>query len=133
MASARGTHKVDHVTITLVPKGDERTVFRVPSTFDHLGRMYGWRRSQNMEYMIVPTRISSSEVKVELFLNPQKRGRLVAKQTMKLVQEFVEQKIQSEWSGLRLGGISRPSLAVPPRRSFVRGTIEEILGTSLES
>jgi hypothetical protein len=133
MTGARGTHKVDHVTITLVPKGDERTVFRVPSTFDHLGRTYSWRRSQNLEYMIVPTKISSSEVKIEMFLNPQRRGKLVAKEVMKAVQDLVEEKIQSEWSGLRLGGISRPSLAIPPRRSFVRGTIEEILGASFES
>jgi hypothetical protein len=52
---------------------------------------------------------------------------------LKLVQGFVEEKIQSEWKGLRLGSISRPTLAIPPRKSFVRGTIEEILGNSLES
>jgi hypothetical protein len=68
-----------------------------------------------------------------LFLNPQKRGRIEPKEMLKLVQGFVEEKIQSEWKGLRLGSISRPTLAIPPRKSFVRGTIEEILGNSLES
>lgn len=133
MASARGAHKVEHVTITLVPKGDERAVFHVPSTFDHLERTYGWRRTQSLEYMIVPTKISSSEVKVELFLNPQKRGKIQSREMVKLVENFVEEKIQSEWRGLRLGSISRPTLAIPPRKSFVRGTIEEILGNSLDS
>jgi hypothetical protein len=133
MASGRGAHKVEHVTVTLVPKGDERAVFQVPSTFDRLERTYGWRRTQKLEYMIVPTKISSTEVRVELFLNPQKRGRIEPKEMLKLAQGFVEEKIQSEWKGLRLGSISRPTLAIPPRKSFVRGTIEEILGNSLES
>jgi hypothetical protein len=133
MSTARGAHKVDHVTITLVPKGDERTTFRVPSTFNQLDRTYAWRRAQDLEYMIVPTKISSSEVKVELFLHPQRRGKLQAKEMVQLVENFVEEKIQSEWRGLRLGSISRPTLAIPPRKSYIRGTIEEILGNILES
>jgi hypothetical protein len=48
------------------------------------------------------------------------------------VQEFVNDKIQNEWRGLRLESISRPTMAAPPSNAIVRGTIEEILGTNLD-
>jgi hypothetical protein len=40
--------------------------------------------------------------------------------------------MHTEWRGLKLGGISRATAAQPPDKTFVRGTIEEILGANLD-
>ena len=45
---------------------------------------------------------------------------------------LIEMKVTSEWRGLRLGEIGRPTTAVPPQKSYIRGTIEDMLGASLE-
>ena len=132
MVLSRGPHKVERVTITLVPTADERSFRNVPSTFSTANRSYEWRRSEQMNYMIVPKRISSTEIQVDLFVNPPKKGKLQHKAVQKVVQKFVKEKIQSEWRGLKLAGISRPTAATPPHKSLVRGTIEEMLGTTLE-
>jgi hypothetical protein len=132
MVLAHGPHKVERVTITLVPDRSAEKPFAIPSTFNKIERTYGWKRTARLEYMIVPTRISSDSVKVDLFFSPSRGARLQARQMLKAVQEFVEQKVGSEWEGLRLAGIGKPSPAAPPTKMFVRGTIEDMLGTSLE-
>jgi hypothetical protein len=132
MVLSRIAQKVERVTVTLVPTSDERGYRNVPSTFSTTHRSYEWRRSENMSYMIVPKRISNKEIEVEMFVNPAKKGKLNAKVMQKLVQEFVAEKIESEWRGLRLGGISKASIAAPPEKMFIRGTIEEMLGTNLD-
>jgi hypothetical protein len=133
MVHTRAAHKFDRVTITLVPSADERILIQVPSTFNKTERIYGWRRSESMQYMIVPTRISNSEVKLDIFVHPLKGGKQQSKSIQKTVQEFVEGKIESEWQGMKLIGISRPTAATPPKKSFVRGTIEEMLGANLDN
>ena len=81
--------------------------------------------------MLVPRKISNAEVQVDIFLSPQKKGKMAAKEVEKFVQGIVSEKMRTEWKGLRLMGMSRPTFAKPPQKSVVRGTIEEILGSSL--
>jgi len=133
MASSHEAHKVERVTITLVPEGNERSFFQVPSTFNRTERTYTWQHHESLTYMLVPTKISSKEIKVDLIAEHHGRGKASAQSMQQLVQAFVKAKIHSEWRGLRLESISRPTTAAPPERSVVRGTIEEILGTSFES
>jgi hypothetical protein len=132
MVLSRGAQKVERVTITLVPTADERSFHNVPSTFSPTNRSYEWRHSADLSYMLVPKRISNSEILVDLFVNPVKKGKIVLRDMPKAIQSFVQKKIESEWKGLKLGGISRPTAAVPPQKTFVRGTIEEMLGAHLE-
>ena len=132
MVLGHGPQKVERVTITLVPDRGAEKPFAIPSTFNKLERTYGWKRSARLEYMIVPTRISSDSVKVDLFFSPSPGARLQARHMLKAVEEFVEQKIGSEWEGLRLAGIGKPTLAAPPTKMFVRGTIEDMLGVPIE-
>jgi hypothetical protein len=132
MVHARSSQKCDRVTVTLVPNVDERSLIQVPSTFNRIDRMYGWRRSERMDYMIVPTRISNTEIKLDFFVSRQKGTRSPIKNLHKTVQEFIEDKIESEWRGLKLAGVGRPTTGFPPNKSYVRGTIEEMLGASLE-
>jgi hypothetical protein len=61
-----------------------------------------------------------------------KKGKIQARNLQKAVQEFVDEKIQTEWRGLKLESISRPTMAAPPSETIVRGTIEEILGTGID-
>lgn len=132
MVLSRGAQKFERVTVTLVPTSDERGFHSVPSTFSAVRRTYGWRHSASIAYMIVPKKVSNSQVQVELFVNPLKKGKAHSKDLQKVVEDFVQGKIQTEWQGLRLGGISRPTAAVPPSKLIVRGTIEEILGMQIE-
>lgn len=132
MVLSRSPQKVERVTVKLVPNRNDRLPFHVPSTFNKTARVYGWRHSARLDYMIVPTKISSTEVRVDIFVAPSKGSRLQAKSVPKLVQNLIETKVASEWRGLRLGDISRPTAAVPPQKSYVRGTIEDMLGASLE-
>ena len=131
MVLARGSHKFDRVTITFVPTADEASFHHVPSTFSTTNRTYGWRHSQQIDYMIVPRKISSNEIKVDMFVDPTKRLKSGV-DLQKAVQSLVKAKIQSEWQGLKLAGISRATVAAPPEQKFTRGTIEEILGATLE-
>lgn len=132
MAPSHETHKVERVTITLVPEANERSFFQIPSTFNRVERTYAWRHYEQINYMLVPTKISSKEIKIDLFVDPRK-GKLHAKDLQHLVQTFVKAKVHGEWRGLRLESISRPTVAAAPERAVVRGTIEEILGTSFDS
>ena len=132
MVVSRGTHKYERVTITLVPTADEESFRHVPTTFSPTERTYAWRRFEKLEYMIVPKKISNKEIKVELFVDPQVRRKPTTTQVHKMIQNFVNTKIQTDWGGLKLAGISRGSAAVPPEQMFRRGTIEEILGADLE-
>ena len=132
MVMSRGTHKYDHVTITLVPTADERSFRHVPTTFSSTDRTYAWRQFEKLEYMIVPKRISNKEITIDMFVDLQVRGKGSAAQIQKLIQNFVSTKIHTDWIGLRLAGISRVSTAAPPEQMFRRGTIEEILGAQLE-
>ncbi len=130
MVGSRGPVKAERVTITFVPSGDERNLPRVPTTFSSSDRSYQWRRMEQLNYMLVPRKISNAEVQVDLFLNPVKKGKIPAKEIERVVQSLVNEKSQTEWKGLRLTGISRPTVAKPPQKTIVRGTIEEILGSS---
>jgi len=132
MASSHGASKTERVTITLLPTADERSFRNVPTTFSPANRSYEWRRAEHMSYMLVPRKISSSEIQVDLFVTPPKGGKLQAKNLPKVVQNFVRGKMESEWRGLKLGSIGKPSTAVPPQKSFIRGTIEEMLGANLK-
>ena len=132
MVLSRGQHKYDRVTITFVPTADEQTFRHVPTTFSPTERTYAWRHFENLDYMIVPQKISSKEVKIEMFVDLQSKSRPSAAQMQKMIQGFVHAKIQTDWLGLKLAGISRASAAAPPDQMFRRGTIEEILGTQLE-
>ena len=132
MPFGREPQRKERVTITLVPRTDERSMLKIPSTFNQIERTYSWRTSGTLNYMLVPTKISSAEIKVDLFLDPLKRGKIQARNLQKTVQDFVNDKIQTEWRGLRLESISRPTMAAPPSDTVVRGTIEEILGTNLD-
>lgn len=132
MPFAREPHRTERVTITLVPRADERSLLNIPSTFNQIERTYSWRTTGTLNYMLVPTKISSGEIKVDLFLDPLKKGKIQARNLQKTVQDFVNEKIQTEWRGLRLESISRPTMAAPPSDAIVRGTIEEILGTNFD-
>ena len=132
MSLTRGTQKVERYSITLVPERSETVPFHVPTTFDRVERVYEWKHSGRLDYLIVPTKISNNEVKIDLFVNPARGARLHAKGLSKAIEEFLETKIGSEWKGLRLASIGRPSHVIPPSKSFVRGTIEDMLGVPLD-
>lgn len=132
MAAARGALKVERVTVTLVPHGDQRGTLRVPSTYSSIQRTYNWRRAADLEYMIVPTRVSSKEVQVDFFVNVGGLARQKVRDLQKTLRGFVEEMLDTEWKGLKLGTIGKPSAAIPPREAIVRGTIEDILGGSIE-
>ncbi len=132
MALSRGHHKFERLTITLVPTSDERSFRNVPSTFSTANRTYVWRQLAKLHYMLVPRKISSSEIKVDIFVDSAKGTKPHAPELQKLVQDFVKEKIHSDWRGLRFAGLSRAAAAVPPAKVFDRGTIEEILGADLD-
>jgi hypothetical protein len=85
-----------------------------------------------MSYMIVPKRITSGRIEVDVFVDAVKKGKAQGRDIQKTVQEFVMSKIGSEWKGLKLGAIGRAGSAVPPQRSVVRGSIEDILGVTFD-
>jgi hypothetical protein len=131
MVVSRGTHKVERVTVTFTPDVTQKVFPIVPSTFSPLHRSYQWHRSDQLNYMIVPKKISNAEVQVDVFLNPVKKGKLAAKVIEKAVEGIVQEKMGVEWKGLRLVGIGHPTVAKAPHKTIVRGTIEEILGSVL--
>ncbi len=133
MIHSRGMQKFERVTITLLPTADERSFRHIPSTFSKTNRTYGWRHFEQIDYMIVPKKISSNEIKVDIFVDPQTKKKLQPLDIQRAVTNFVKTKIHSEWAGLKLANISRATVASPPDQAFHRGTIEEILGAHLES
>jgi hypothetical protein len=132
MLSSRGGQKFGRVTVTLVPTSDDRGFRSVPSTFNATDRSYQWRRAQSMNYMIVPKRVTSARIEVDVFVDSARKGKNQAKDVQKVVQDFVKSKIESEWKGLKFGGVGRAGSAVPPQKSLVRGSIEDILGVAFE-
>ncbi len=80
MSFSRETHKIDRVTITLVPRTDERALLHIPSTFNKIERTYSWKTAGSLNYMLVPTRISSGEIKVDLFVDPLRKGKSTGKE-----------------------------------------------------
>jgi hypothetical protein len=133
MIRSRGAQKFERVTITLVPTSDEGSFRHIPSTFSPTNRTYGWRHFQQMDYMLVPRKIASNEIKIDIFVDSQRKGKVQATTVQRAVHAFVKSKLHSEWTGLKLSNVGRPTAAAPPDQAFVRGTMEEILGTHLES
>lgn len=82
--------------------------------------------------MIIPKKISNKEIKIDLYVDIQTKAKSNAPQLQRMIQDFVDAKIQTDWAGLKLAGIGRASAATPPEQMFRRGTIEEILGAQLE-
>ena len=132
MISNRGAQKFNRVTVTLVPTADDRSFRNVPSTYSALHRTYEWRKADSVDYLIVPRKISSAKIEVDVFLNGGKKVKLQAKALQRTVQDLVTEKIGSEWTGLRLGNIGRPTPAIVPQETVVRGSIEDILGISFD-
>jgi hypothetical protein len=132
MLSPRGTQKFDRVTVTLVPTSDDRSFRSVPSTFSAIERSYRWRRAQTMNYMIVPKRVTSARIEVDVFVDSLKKGKAQSRDVQKAVQVFVKSMIESEWKGLKFGGVRRAGSAVPPQKALVRGSIEDILGVAFD-
>ena len=133
MVLSRESQKFDRVNITLVPATDELSLRRLPSTFSSTNRTYAWRHFEHIDYMIVPRSVSNNEIKVDMFVDAVKGGRQHGKGVQKVVQDFVKVKMQTTWKGFKLGSISKPTAATPPGETFRRGTIEEILGTNLDT
>jgi len=132
MLTPRGPQKVGRLTVTFVPTADERSYRHVPSTFSAAHRSYEWRKADSLTYMIVPKKISHARIEVDVFVNAGKKGKLQPKVIQKAVQEIVREKIESEWKGLKLGAVGKPTSGHPPQKSLVRGSIEDILGVALE-
>jgi hypothetical protein len=85
-----------------------------------------------MSYMIVPKRVTSARIEVDVFVDSAKKGKTPSKDVQKIVQDFVKSMIETEWKGLKFGGIGRAGTAVPPQKALVRGSIEDILGVALD-
>jgi hypothetical protein len=83
--------------------------------------------------MIVPRKISSVRLEVDVFVNAGKKGKLHGKDVQKVVHDLFENRVAGDWKGLRLDTVGRPTAAVPPEKSLVRGSIEDILGVPMES
>jgi len=128
--STRASHKYERVTLTFVPTSDERSFRHIPTTFRSTDRTYEWRHFEKLDYMMVPRKISNKEIKVDMFVELQAKGK--GAQTQKLIENFVSAKIRTDWLGLKLAGISKASAAAPPEHDYRRGTIEEILGAQLD-
>lgn len=133
MVSARGSQKFDRVTVTFVPSADEKSYRTVPSTFSPLHRSYEWRRSASVSFMIVPKKISSVRIEVDVFVDAGKKDRLHGKEVRKVVQDLFAKRVAGDWKGLKLDTVGRPTIAAPPEKSLVRGSIEDILGIPLRS
>ncbi|MEW6511783.1 MAG: hypothetical protein AB1428_12600 [Bacteroidota bacterium] len=133
MLTSRQTHKYDRVTVTFVPSADDKSYRNVPSTFSAAQGVYQWRKAEALSYLIVPKRVSHARIEVDVFIDHGKRGKLQSKNVQRAVQEIVRGKIESEWKGLKLGTVSRPTSGTPPQRALVRGSIEDILGVPIES
>jgi hypothetical protein len=133
MHSPHGTQKFDRVTVTLVPTGDEKIFRNVPSTFSASHQSYEWRKAESLTYMIVPKKISGARIEIDVFVDPERTAKPLSKNVQRTVQDFVKSQIESQWKGLKLGSVGRPSAAAPPEKAFVRGSIEDILGVAIEN
>ena len=131
MSLAKGAPKVDRYTVTLVPTTDEAPFEHLPTTFSAAHRSYEWRRASHMKYMIVPRKVTGREIQIDFFIDPASHAVVSSKAGLKSVEQFVQRKIASEWKGLKLTGVGKPTEALAPSKVMVRGTIEEMLGTKL--
>jgi len=132
MLSSHGAHKFDRVTVTLLPTEEDRSFRSVPSTFSTTNQTYQWKKGQSVNYMIVPRRVTGAKIEIDVFLEATKGGKLQKASLQKVVQDLLEGKIASEWKGLKLDAVGRAGSAVPPRRSLLRGSIEDILGVAFD-
>jgi hypothetical protein len=82
--------------------------------------------------MIVPTRVSGHEVEVDLFVNVRGISRSRNQGLSRLLRAFVEERTETEWKGLEVHTIGRPTAAAPPSTRMLRGSIEDILGTGFD-
>ncbi len=132
MSPVRTAHRVERVTVKLVPTSNDRSFKHIPSTFSPARRMYNWRHFESGDYMLVPRKVSHSEVQVDIFVDVRSTKK-VGEGLRKVVQEFVNARIEKDWEGLKLSSLGRPTEAEPPSKTFKRSTIEEIMGVRLES
>jgi hypothetical protein len=132
MTLSRPVAKYERVTVTLVPETTDRSLLQIPTTYNPLVRNYSWKSHDKMQYMLVPTRISNREIKIDVFVESKGRGRVGGKDIQVMVEHFVRSKIAHEWRGLRFGSVGKAMEAEPPSRAVVRGSIEEILGVQYE-
>ena len=132
MATVRAPHKVERVTVKLIPTSNERSFKHIPSTFSPARRMYNWRHFENGDYMLVPRKVSHSEIQVDIFVDLATK-KVSEAGLRKVVQEFVIARIEKDWDGLKLSSLGRPIEAEPPSKAFKRSTIEEIMGVRLEN
>ncbi|HUI64120.1 MAG TPA: hypothetical protein VL126_04710 [Bacteroidota bacterium] len=130
MLPSHGAHKFDRVTVTLLSTEDDRSFRSVPSTFSLTNQTYQWKKGESVNYMIVPRRVTGAKIEIDVFLEAAKGGKLQKASLQKVVQDLLKGKIASEWKGLKLGAVGRAGSAVPPRRSLLRGSIEDILGVA---
>ena len=124
--------KVERVTVTLIPTSEEKSFRSIPSTFSPANRTYGWKHHQSIDYMLVPRKVSHSEIKIDIFVDPTSKRKMSLAGLQKLVEDFVNAKIKKDWQGLKLESIGRPTAAEPPHKMLRRSTIEEIMGVQLE-
>ena len=129
MSMTRPSPRIERITLTLVPTAEEHSYEHVPTTFSAANRSYEWKRASHFRYMIVPKRVASSEVQVDFFFEVAEKGS--EKDTLKSVHQFVQHKVNAEWKGLKLEALGKPTVSLPPQKTMVRGTIEEMLGTKL--
>jgi hypothetical protein len=133
MTSARAGQKVERVTVTLLPTADDRSFPHIPSTFSTANRTYGWKHFEKIDYMLVPRKVSHSEIKIDIFVDLLSKRKMSGSGVQKLVEDFVNAKIRTDWHGFKLGAIGRPTEAEPPNKTFRRSTIEEIMGVQLDT
>jgi hypothetical protein len=132
MTLSRPVAKYERVTVTLVPETTDRSLLQIPTTYNPLVRNYTWKSHEKMQYMVVPTRISNREIKIDVFVEARGKGKGQGKDVQLMVEHFVKSKIAHEWRGLRFGSVGKPMEAEPPSRAVVRGSIEEILGVHFD-
>jgi hypothetical protein len=132
MIASRMPQKCERLTITFLPSSDGPGFEHVPSTLNTAHQSYEWRKAEELSYMIVPKKISHEAVEVDFFVVPGRKGKLQPRMLHKAILELVLDKIGKEWRGLKLGSIGRPTPTAVPKRSIVRGSIEDILGTAFQ-
>ena len=133
MLSSRGGQKFGRVTVTLVPTSDDRSFRSVPSTFSATDSLLPVAKGAVDElHDSARSGSQAQESRSTCSSTPAKKGRSQAKDVQKVVQDLVKSKIESEWKGLKFGGIGRAGSAVPPQKALVRGSIEDILGVAFD-
>ncbi|MDH3252287.1 MAG: hypothetical protein OEM41_05800, partial [Ignavibacteria bacterium] len=70
---------------------------------------------------------------IDVFVDLLSKRKVSVTGVQKLVEDFVNAKIRTDWHGFKLGAIGRPTEAEPPSKTFRRSTIEEIMGVELDT